>query len=445
MIVGVREAPDKSLEACGIPCFTDKATILNGMNAVECQEGGGAEKKNGSGVPCTPEPFSTRCQPQGASASHAKMTYRDALFESIRAAPALRSYGVIGTAVNRLVHLQGEYANKAVTFTRLTGLQHLGQGVTGVADQLVFVVGGGLLLRAGYLELSEFVAVGLYREIAKQGVAEILSVLQHIRMMRLSKDRIADLLTSAPGGETQTKRSRGQAPEVTAHDLTFAYGAFEPPVFQGLSFSIAAGGCAAVAGPSGIGKSTLAKIVLGLLSPASGSVRVANREVGGPDAYDAHFTVGAVLQDDCLLTGTIRDNIAMFRNVTFEEVVEAARCAQVHDTIMASPMKYDTLVSDQFSGFSGGQRQRILLARAFCGSPSLLVLDEATSALDSATERLIFEAMRGMEATKIVFAHRRETRALADHCIELNATQSSSKPETRMPRADDGPKRVAAS
>ena len=186
-----------------------------------------------------------------------------------------------------------------------------------------------------------------------------------------------------------------------------------------LSLTIEAGEFVAIVGPSGCGKTTLLNIVLGLLPPDGGEVRVG----GVPAAHlgaSYRNLIGTVMQDDHLFAGSMADNICFFDPVPDQEQIEAAaRLACIDEDIISMPMGYNTLIGDMGTGMSGGQQQRILLARALYKRPRILLLDEATSHLDVARERSVNEAIRNLNLTRIIVAHRPETIQMAERVIVL--------------------------
>jgi len=202
--------------------------------------------------------------------------------------------------------------------------------------------------------------------------------------------------------------------------VSYRYGEADEPVLKNLTLSINANECVAITGPSGTGKSTLLKCMMGLLNPQEGRITWAGRPVATDSGYRA--SVAAVMQDDQLLSGSIADNIACFdHDVDHEWVVQCARLACIHEDIANLPMQYNTLVGDMGSSLSGGQVQRIMLARALYRRPVILFMDEATSHLDIANERSVCENIAALSITRIFVAHRPETIRTADRVIELGS------------------------
>ncbi len=198
----------------------------------------------------------------------------------------------------------------------------------------------------------------------------------------------------------------------------------ETAALRDVSATLRALATTAVVGPSGAGKSTLADLVMGLLSPDAGEIRIDGVALDGPARIAWRRNVGYVPQDPFLFHRSVRDNLTLARpDVTEAELWAALKTAAVAEVVRALPQGLDTPVGDRGTRLSGGERQRIALARALLRQPDLLILDEATSALDAETERLIADALRHVHGTCtiLVIAHRPSTVRDADHVLILDA------------------------
>ncbi|OYV89697.1 MAG: hypothetical protein B7Z57_11795 [Acidiphilium sp. 37-60-79] len=246
-----------------------------------------------------------------------------------------------------------------------------------------------------------------------------------LKMLRLYGERLADIVLTPPEQNLESLYD-GPTPEPTLElrNVRFRYAAGEPWILRHCSLTVPAGQALAIIGPSGAGKTTLAKLMLGLLLPTEGEILFGGMDIRrlGLKAYRA--MVAAVMQDDQLFAGSIADNISLFAPDAEQKAIEAAASlAGIHDEIAAMPMGYRSLVGDMGSSLSGGQKQRVVLARALYRAPKLLVLDEATSHLDVARERQVADAIAHLAITRIIIAHRPETIAAADAiCLLTGAT-----------------------
>jgi ATP-binding cassette subfamily B protein RaxB len=191
-------------------------------------------------------------------------------------------------------------------------------------------------------------------------------------------------------------------------------------VLRRINLRIEPGDAVAIVGPSGCGKTTLLKCLLGINAPQTGRIRIGGVDLQQLGLREWRDMIGTVMQEDQLFAGSIIDNITFFdadADVAWAE--QCARVAAVADEIEAMPMGWHTLVGDMGTSLSGGQRQRILLARALYKRPKFLFLDEATSALDVEREREVNAAIRQLQITRVIVAHRPETIASAGRVIVL--------------------------
>lgn len=250
----------------------------------------------------------------------------------------------------------------------------------------------------------------------------LIDMLIEFKMIGLHLDRLADItFTDAEDVDRHTANLQ-HLPDMTGKlevkNLTFRYSETDDPIFENISFSIAAGQSAAIVGPSGCGKTTLLKVMMGLLKADSGQVLIDGVDINKRDDYRTQ--IAAVMQDDQLLSGSVAENIACFDpKLDFERIGACALAAAVHEDILKFGMQYNTLVGDMGTSLSGGQKQRVILARALYRDPKLLFLDEATSHLDLGNESIVNANVKQMNITRVLVAHRTETVKSADVVIDL--------------------------
>ncbi|WP_256260715.1 MULTISPECIES: peptidase domain-containing ABC transporter [Burkholderia] len=349
------------------------------------------------------------------------------LLESIRGVQAIKLANKQEARVATYANAVVETTNKNVVIQRLSiGFSTL-QGVISGAGRVALVWLAAKQVIDGQFSAGMLVAFVSFADQFMARGAGLIGTVIDFRMLRLHGERLADIVLTDAESDMEAKAARAPAagghaaaPAIDVRDVRFRYTETEPWVLDGCSFSIAPGESVALVGPSGQGKTTMAKVLLGLLTPEHGSVRVDGIDIRKLGLHQHRELIGCVMQDDILFAGSIADNIGFFDPQPDQaRIEEAARLAQIHDDIAAMPMGYQSLVGDMGSSLSGGQCQRVLLARAFYRKPAILVLDEATSHLDVERERLINDAVRAMNITRIIIAHRPETIRSADRVVEL--------------------------
>ena len=235
-----------------------------------------------------------------------------------------------------------------------------------------------------------------------------------------ASSRVSQLLDLAPEVKDGAWTIDSFEDRIAVRDVGFSYDG--EPVLEHVSLEIAKGEVVALVGPSGVGKSTLADLLLRLHDPVSGVITVDGRDLRTLRQESYRKLFGVVSQEALLFNATIRENIAYGREgISDAQITQAARIANAHDFVMEFPEGYDTVVGDRGIRLSGGQRQRVAIARAIVGHPPILVLDEATSSLDSESERLVQQAIdRAIQGTtSIVIAHRLSTVLHADKIVVL--------------------------
>jgi len=208
---------------------------------------------------------------------------------------------------------------------------------------------------------------------------------------------------------------------VTLRGVSFRYGEDGPLVIDDVSIEVQPGEFVAIVGPSGSGKSTIVRLMLGFSRPQQGAVLFDGQDLGELDLPSVRAQCGVVLQAGALMPGDIRANISGGGRYSEDEIWEAADMAGLTDVVKAMPMGLATVVNEAAAGLSGGQIQRLMIARALVNRPRFVIFDEATSALDNPTQRIVAEATRALNATRVVVAHRLSTIQDADRIIVMDA------------------------
>ena len=297
---------------------------------------------------------------------------------------------------------------------------------TGLNDVLFGLENIITIYLAARLALSNSLTVGMifafmsYKQHFTEKAVQLVEKALDFRILELHLARLADIALSPPerGHDRLFAYMRQIHGRIELRNVSFQYAETEPFVLEGISFIIEPGEFVTIMGPSGGGKTTLIKIMLGLLEPTRGEVLIDGVALStiGPRAYREH--VGAVMQEDMLLSGSIADNICFF-DPSFDEerMIKCAELARIHEEIMTMPMTYNSLVGDMGSSLSGGQKQRIMLARALYRQPEILFLDEGTAHLDVENEKRINTSLKGFKMTRISVAHRPEISSGADRIL----------------------------
>jgi ATP-binding cassette subfamily B protein RaxB len=360
---------------------------------------------------------------QGTMDSIVKRARTESVFlESLRAMLPIK---VFGREAERRELWQNHHAhalNSDVRVARLgIAFQSL-QGLTAGLEHVLLITLGAFAVLEQSLSLGMLMAFLAYRQQFSSKCQMLIDKVLEYRMLGVHLERLADIIYTAPEADLDgtgfSQPCRGQ---ITLENVGFRYGEGEPWLFRNVSLSVAAGECVAFAGRSGQGKTTLMKLMMGLLTPSEGRVLVDGVDIRKLGLRHYREVCAAVMQDDRLVSGSIRDNIS-FQDPAADSA-RVQRCAAdacILDDIQRMPMTFESLVGDMGAALSGGQHQRLLLARALYTQPRVLFLDEATSALDLATQQRVNDNRKRLGVTRVMVAHRQETLAMADRVIDLS-------------------------
>lgn len=343
------------------------------------------------------------------------------LMESVRGVQAIKLANKQSERKARLANATLEAAKRNMHSQRITLVfGAINQCLFGT-QRIVLIALGAYLAMHGRFSAGMLVAFVAYAEQFSSKIGSLVDKVVEFRMLKLHAERIADIALSVPEQHVHGVHSGTEPePRVEVKNLAFRYAEGEPWILRNLNLTIGAGEAVAIVGPSGCGKSTLVKLLLGLLEPTEGSIEIGGIDIKRYGLDNYRELIGTVMQDDTLFAGSIADNISFFDSAaSMDDILAAAKAAAIHDEIMLTPMAYESFIGDMGAALSGGQKQRLILARALYRKPKLLILDEATSHLDTAKELVINEAIREMEVTRIVIAHREQTIASADRTIRL--------------------------
>ena len=317
------------------------------------------------------------------------------------------------------------YRNAKKGFYRQMGIFQSGMDFLTSIMNVAVIAFGGALIMSSQLDYIDLLTFTLYVGTFLQPIRRLSSFVEQYTVGMAGFGRFQDLLAVEPDisdapGAAPLKDVRG---DIRFEDVTFSYDE-GINVLAGVNLSIRAGQTVALVGPSGGGKSTLCHLIPRFYEPTAGRITIDGWDIRGVTLQSLRDSVGIVQQDVMLFAGTILDNIRYGRlDATDEEVMEAARQAEIHEDILSMPDGYQTYVGERGIMLSGGQKQRVSIARIFLKNPPVLILDEATSALDTVTEAHIQAAFDKLAKgrTTLIIAHRLSTVRHADEIAYIDS------------------------
>ena len=317
----------------------------------------------------------------------------------------------------------GRFLTSKGSSYKLMGVFHAGNGFFQGLLYISILVSGGYFVAQGTLAASELAIYALYVGIFLNPIEVLINFTEQFQKGYSGFRRFTEVVETQPEIEdSPDARPLGRITgEIELDDVSFSYTP-ENPVLEHVSLTIPAGKTIALVGPSGGGKTTLCSLIPRFYDVTGGAVKIDGNDVRDVTGKSLRSAIGIVQQEVYLFGGTLRENIAYGRpGATDEEIVEAAKRANIHDFIMSLPEGYDTSAGERGTRLSGGQKQRISIARVFLKNPAILILDEATSALDNDSERHIQAALEQLASgrTTVVIAHRLSTIRKADEIVVI--------------------------
>lgn len=294
---------------------------------------------------------------------------------------------------------------------------------------MIFGVEGMLLLYiAGRAIMDSQMSIGMlvaflgFKNNFTSRLSRVVDMAIQWHMQSVHCDRFADIALQKAEEVHLSHRSIPRSPlKIELVNVSFKHAEQSAWVLRDINLTVLPGESLAIVGRSGSGKSTMAKIILGLLEPDEGEVLINGVNLKELGALNLRAVTGTVLQEDQVLSGTIAENIAGFESdLCMTKMCNVTKLANLHNVINKLPMGYQTVISGSCSTLSSGQKQRLFLARALYKNPELLVLDEATNNLDLHSEQHVISSIKSLPLTLITIAHRRESLALAARCVHLD-------------------------
>ncbi|HDQ0162642.1 TPA: peptidase domain-containing ABC transporter [Escherichia coli] len=342
--------------------------------------------------------------------------------ETLYGIATVKIQGMVGIRGAHWLNMKIDAINSGIKLTRMDLLFGGINTFVTACDQIVILWLGAGLVIDNQMTIGMFVAFSSFRGQFSERVASLTSFLLQLRIMSLHNERIADIaLHEKEEKKPEIEIVADMGPiSLETNGLSYRYDSQSAPIFSALSLSVAPGESVAITGASGAGKTTLMKVLCGLFEPDSGRVLINGIDIRQIGINNYHRMIACVMQDDRLFSGSIRENICGFAEEMDEEwMVECARASHIHDVIMNMPMGYETLIGELGEGLSGGQKQRIFIARALYRKPGILFMDEATIALDSESEHFVNVAIKNMNITRVIIAHRETTLRTVDRVISI--------------------------
>lgn len=329
----------------------------------------------------------------------------------------------------RFDHENGRYVKVRSNSYKAMGQFHSGMGLLSDVLYLIALAAGGLFFYFGKIDSGSFAAFVLYISMVLKPINSLVALIEQLQNGMTGFARFQEVMAVAEESEPENPVQKDTVEgRITFDHVSFRYGNEQSPsdklIIDDLSIELDSGKTVALVGPSGGGKTTLCHLIPRFYEIESGKISIDGVDIRDFRREDLRKAIGIVAQDVFLFNCSIKENIAYGNpDATDEEIVEAAKKANIHDYIMTLEQGYDTNVGERGIKLSGGQKQRISIARVFLKNPPILILDEATSALDNVTEMLLQQSLEELSKgrTVVVVAHRLSTVKNADEIVVLTA------------------------
>lgn len=340
--------------------------------------------------------------------------------ETVRGIAAIKAFGQEGNRQRIWQKTKADSVNANIQLGRLSAaFDAIGQLVLAL-EKVIFVYIAIRLALDAKLSLGMIFAFQAYKDQFLGAGMRLTQAALDYSLIKVHLTRIADIALSKQEGEGKEIKYgviNFNGP-LKLEGVYYRYGVGEADAVRGANITINPGEMVALVGPSGGGKTTLMKLMMGLFIPTHGKIYIADSPLSSLDMRQYRSQIGSVAQDDMLYAGSLADNIAFFDpDQDMQRIERAAQIACIYDDIKAMPLGFDTLVGDMGSTLSGGQKQRVLLARALYGEPKILFIDEGTAHLDPEIEDKLLNNLADLNITRITIAHRSKAIEMADRTI----------------------------
>ncbi len=372
-----------------------------------------------------PQIFHSWDQKSSLGRSRAYKAFAAEFLDSVQGLATLKAFGQSGARAKTL-KIKADNVFKSTMWVLATNSLARGITDTGIAVGAAATLAlGAYRVVDGDMSLAALIMVLMLGVEVYRPLRDMRSLMHNGMVAQASAQTIFHLLDSTPiVAEVANAASPGTlSPTVTFDDVTFAYPTSRRTAHEGLSFGVEAGERIGFVGPSGVGKSSIVRLLLRFYDPTEGAVRIGGRDLRELSFAEIRSQIAVVNQDTYLFHGTVEDNLRVGRpNATADEIEEACRAANAHEFVAQLPQGYRTVIGERGIRLSGGQRQRIAIARAILRDAPILVLDEALSAVDAENEAIIQDALdRLMQGrTTLIFAHRLSSVIGADRILVLD-------------------------